>query len=49
MRRNYVVPMMRVVIEEEDEIPGGALSLKLLTTQTVVTAGILQKKKKFPR
>ena len=25
---------------QEDEIPGGALSLKLLTTQTMVTTGI---------
>jgi len=25
---------------QEDEIPGGALSLNLLTTQTVVTTGI---------
>ena len=25
---------------QEDEIPGGALSLNLLTTQTMVTAGI---------
>ena len=33
MRRNYVVPMMCVSGDmQEDEIPGGALSLNLLTT-----------------
>ena len=33
---------------QEDEIPGGALSLNLLTTQTVVTTGIFPCKEKFP-
>ena len=33
---------------QEDEIPGGALSLNLLTTQTMVTTGILPCKEKFP-
>ena len=33
---------------QEDEIPGGALSLNLLTTQTMVTAGIFPCKEKFP-
>ena len=31
-----------------DEIPGGALSLNLLTTQTMVTTGIFPCKEKFP-
>ena len=31
---------------QEDDIPGGALSLNLLTTQTMVTTGIC--KEKFP-
>ena len=33
---------------QEDEIPGGALNLNLLTTQTMVTTGIFPCKKKFP-
>ena len=33
---------------QEDEIPGGALSLNLLTTQTMVTTGIFPCKEKFP-
>ena len=33
---------------QEDEIPGGALSLNLLTTQTMVTTGIFTCKEKFP-
>ena len=33
---------------QEDEIPGGALSLNLLTTQTMVTTGIFSCKEKFP-
>ena len=33
---------------QEDEIPGGALSLNLLTTQTMVTKGIFPCKEKFP-
>ena len=33
---------------QEDEIPGGALSLNLLTTQTMVTTGISPCKEKFP-
>ena len=33
---------------QEDEIPGGALSLYLLTTQTMVTTGIFPCKEKFP-
>ena len=33
---------------QEDEIPGGALSLYLLTTQTTVTTGIFPCKEKFP-
>ena len=32
----------------EDGIPGGALSLNLLTTQTMVTTGIFPCKEKFP-
>ena len=32
----------------EDEILGGALSLNLLTTQTMVTTGIFPCKEKFP-
>ena len=32
----------------EDEIPGGALRLNLLTTQTMVTTGIFPCKEKFP-
>jgi hypothetical protein len=32
----------------EDEIPGGALSLNRLTTQTMVTMGIFPCKEKFP-
>ena len=31
-----------------NELPGGALSLDLLTTQTVVTTGILPLQGKFP-
>ena len=34
---------------QEDEIPGGALSLNLLTAQTMVTTGIFPCKEKFPR
>ena len=34
---------------QEDEIPGGTLSLNLLTTQTMVTTGIFPCKEKFPR
>ena len=34
---------------QEDEIPGGALSPNLLTTQTMVTMGIVPCKEKFPR
>ena len=33
---------------QEDEIPGGALSLNLLTTQTTVTTGIFPCKEKIP-
>ena len=33
---------------QEDEITGGALSLNLLTTQTMVTTGIFPYKEKFP-
>ena len=33
---------------QEDEIPGGALSLNLLTTQTIVTTGIFPCKGKIP-
>ena len=33
---------------QEDEIKGGALSLNLLTTQTMVTTGIFPCKEKFP-
>ena len=33
---------------QEDEIPGWALSLNLLTTQTMVTTGIFPCKEKFP-
>jgi hypothetical protein len=33
---------------QEDEISGGALSLNLLTLQTMVTAGIFPCKEKFP-
>ena len=33
---------------QEDEIPGGVLSLNLLTTQTMVTTGIFPCKEKFP-
>jgi hypothetical protein len=33
---------------QEDEITGGALSLNLLTTQTMATTGIFNKKEKFP-
>ena len=40
MRRDYVVPMNVSGDMQEDEIPGGALSLNLLTTQTMVTTGI---------
>ena len=32
---------------EEDEIPGGALSLNLLTTQTMATTGIFPCKEKI--
>jgi len=33
---------------QEDEIPGGDLSLNLLTTQTMVTTGIFPCMEKFP-
>ena len=33
---------------QEDEIPGGALSLILLTTQTIVNTGTFPCKEKFP-
>ena len=33
---------------QEDEIPGGALSLNLLTNQTMFTAGIFPCEEKFP-
>ena len=33
---------------QEDEIPGGAFSLNLLTAQTMVTTGIFPCKEKFP-
>ena len=33
---------------QEDEIPGGALSLNLLTNQTMVNTGIFPCKEKFP-
>ena len=33
---------------QEDEIPGVALSLNLLTTQTMVTTGIFPCKEKLP-
>jgi len=32
---------------QEDEIPGGALSLNLLTTQAMVTTGIFPSQEKF--
>ena len=32
---------------QEDEIPGGALSLNILTTQAMVTTGIVPCKEKF--
>ena len=35
-------------VMQEDEIPGGSLSLILLITQTMVTTGIAPCKKKFP-
>jgi hypothetical protein len=34
--------------KQEDEIPGGALSLNLLNTQTMVTTGIFPCKEIFP-
>ena len=34
---------------QEDEIPGGALSLNLLTTQTMITTGNLSLQGKIPR
>ena len=34
--------------KQEDEIPGGVLSLNLLTTQIMVTTGIFPCKEKFP-
>ena len=40
MRRDYVVPIDVSSDMQEDEIPGGALSLNLLNTQTMVTTGI---------
>ena len=48
MRRDYVFPDDVSGDMQEDEIPGGALSLNLLTTQTVVTTGIFPCKEKFP-
>ena len=33
---------------QEDEIPGGALSLNQLTTQIMVTTGIFPYKEQFP-
>ena len=33
---------------QEDEIPGGALSLNILTNQTMVITGIFPCKEKFP-
>ena len=33
---------------QENEIPGGALNLNLLTTRTMVTTGIFPCKEKFP-
>ena len=33
---------------QEDEMPGGALSLNLLTIRTMVTTGIFPCKEKFP-
>jgi hypothetical protein len=33
---------------QEDEVPGGALSLNLLTVQTMFTTGIFPCKEKFP-
>jgi len=33
---------------QEDEIPGGALILNLLTTQIMITTGIFPCKEKFP-
>ena len=47
MRRDYVVPMMSGDMQE-DEIAGGALSLNLLTTQTMVTTEIFPYKENFP-
>ena len=47
MRRDYVVPMVSGDMQE-DEIPGGALSLNLLTTQTMITMEIFPCKEKFP-
>jgi hypothetical protein len=47
MRYGYVVPMRWMVIYEYG-VPGGALNLILLTTQTVVTMGILPCQEKIP-
>ena len=38
----------RLRCPDDDEIPGGALSLNLLTTQTMVTTGIFPCKEKSP-
>ena len=48
MRRDYVVPDDVSGDMQEDEIPGGVLSLNLLATQTMVTTGIFPCKEKFP-
>ena len=48
MRRDYVCPDDVIGDMQEDEIPRGALSLNLLTTQTMVTTGIFPCKEKLP-
>jgi hypothetical protein len=47
MRRSYVVPMRWMVIYGY-EVPGGALNLTSITTQTIVTMGIFPFKEKSP-
>jgi hypothetical protein len=47
MRRGYVV-LMRWMLIYGYGVPGGALNLILLTTQTVVTMGILLYQGKIP-
>ena len=48
MRRDYVVPDDASGDMQEDEILGGALSLNLLTTQTMVTTRNLSLQGKIP-